>query len=115
MLYQEIAGQRSSGGAVVGVLRMQYNTLVWRDVKDSAWSAQHIARHGVTLDEVREAILYRPFWTTAGKNDSILVYGQTSAGRYLFIVVVDDGGLAFVVTARDMTDREKRTFQRKAR
>jgi hypothetical protein len=88
---------------------------VWRDVKESRWSAEHIARHGVTLGEVREAILYRPYWIAGGKNDSHIVYGRTLAGRYLFVVVVDDGGEAFVVTARDMTDREKRTFLRKAR
>lgn len=93
------------------------NTLavVWKNVKDSEWSADHIARHNVTLDEVREVVLYRPYWMTAGKNDSTLVYGRTSAGRYLFVVVVDDAGEAFVVTAREMTEREKRTYRRKAR
>jgi hypothetical protein len=30
-------------------------------------------------------------------------------------VAVDEGGQAFVVTARDMTDAEKKTFHRKAR
>ncbi len=89
--------------------------MVWKDVRESAWSAHHIARHGVTLDEVREAILHRPYWTTAGKNDTTLVYGRTAAGRYLLTVAVTDNGEAFVVTARDMTEREKRTFNRKSR
>ena len=44
-----------------------------------------------------------------------LVYGQTHAGRHLLVVAVDEGGQAFVVTARDMTDAEKKTFRRKAR
>lgn len=90
---------------------------MWKDAKDSEWSVDHIARHGVTLEEVREAILVRPYWMCPGKNDSTLIYGRTRAGRYLFVVVVavDDGGEAFVVTARDMTEREKRTFNRKAR
>jgi uncharacterized protein len=44
-----------------------------------------------------------------------LVYGRTYAGRYLLAVALDEGGQAFVVTARDMTDAEKRTFRRKAR
>ncbi|MBA0127810.1 BrnT family toxin [Haloechinothrix sp. YIM 98757] len=88
---------------------------MWKGVKDGEWSAEHIARHGVTMDEVREAILYRPYWMTAGKNDSTLIYGRTRSGRYLFVVAVDDGGEAFIVTARDMTTREKRTFSRKAR
>jgi len=53
---------------------------VFREVKDSLWSADHIARHGVTLDEV-----------------------------------LQDQDEAFIVTARDMTPSEKKTFQRKAR
>ncbi|WP_034269603.1 hypothetical protein [Haloechinothrix halophila] len=88
---------------------------MWRDVKDSEWSANHIARHDVTMEEVRDAILYRPYWMASGKNDSTLIYGRTRAGRHLLVVAVDDDGEAFIVTARDMTDREKRTFKRKAR
>jgi uncharacterized protein len=96
-------------------LRSQYTGQVWRDVKDSEWSASHIARHGVTMEEVRDAILYRPYWMTSGKNDSTLIYGRTRAWRHPLAVAVDDGGAAFIVTARDTTDREKRTFKRKAR
>lgn len=57
----------------------------------------------------------RPYWMSPGKNESTLIYGRTRAGRYLFVVAVDDEGEAFIVTARDMTEREKRTFKRKAR
>ncbi|MFI9007379.1 hypothetical protein ACIGNX_09145 [Actinosynnema sp. NPDC053489] len=88
---------------------------MFREVKDSQWSADHIARHRVTLDEVREAILEHPYWQAEGKGDTLLIYGRTYAGRYLLVVAVDDGGAAFIVTARDMTAGEKKTFQRKAR
>jgi hypothetical protein len=30
-------------------------------------------------------------------------------------VALDEGGQAFIVTARDMTDAEKKTFRKKAR
>lgn len=89
--------------------------VVFRDVKDSQWSADHIARHGVTLDEVGEAILERPYWQVEGKDGTILIYGRTYAGRYLFVVAAEDDGEAFIVTARDMTPSEKKTFQGKAR
>jgi hypothetical protein len=62
---------------------------------DSVWSAEHIARHDVTLAEVREAILEHPYWMTSGKNDTTLIYGRTYAGRYLLVVAVDDHGGAF--------------------
>ena len=53
------------------------------------------------MDEVREG--------------SMLIYGQTYAGRYLLVVARLDHDEAFVITARDMTSSEKKTFQRKAR
>lgn len=84
-------------------------------VKDSPWSEEHVARHDVTLAEVREAILERPYYQRGGRDDSVLCYGQTYAGRLLLVVVVEDTpGTAFVVTARDMTKAEKKTFQREA-
>lgn len=46
---------------------------------------------------------------------TIWMYGRTYSGRYLFVVVVEDRQDAFVVTARDMTPAEKKTFHRKAR
>ncbi|MCP3799969.1 hypothetical protein NLX83_11950 [Allokutzneria sp. A3M-2-11 16] len=84
-------------------------------VKESQWSIDHIARHGVTLDEVREVVLERPHWMTSGREDSTLIYGRTCLGRYLLVVAVGDRGEAFVVTAREMTASEKKTFRRKAR
>jgi uncharacterized protein len=44
-----------------------------------------------------------------------LVYGRTYAGRYLFVVALPEGDEAFIITARDMTAAEKKTFRRKAR
>jgi hypothetical protein len=96
-------------------MRMYYNGRVFKAVQDSEWSASHIAAHGVTLDEVREAILERPYWAAPGREGTILAYGRTYAGRYLLVVAIDENGAAFIVTARDMTDAEKRTFRRKAR
>lgn len=83
--------------------------------QDSEWSADHVAVHDVTLKEVQE-----PSWNVRtgwlpGRNNTIWIYGRTYAGRYLFVVAVADDGEAFVVTAREMTPNEKKTFQRKAR
>jgi uncharacterized protein len=88
---------------------------VFKSVRDSDWSANHVAAHGVSLDEVREAILERPFWAAPGRDDTSLIYGRTYAGRYLLVVVLAEGEEAFIVTARDMTAAEKKTFHRKAR
>jgi hypothetical protein len=92
---------------------MHYSQETFWSVRDSDWSADHIARHGVTLDEVRQAILEHPYWAVPGRDDTTVIYGQTYTGRCLLVVAIPEKGEPF--TARDMTDAEKKTFRRKAR
>jgi hypothetical protein len=41
-------------------MRMHYNLRVFKTVRESDWSADHIAAHGVTLDEVAGPSLSTP-------------------------------------------------------
>ncbi|MBD8058022.1 BrnT family toxin [Cellulomonas sp. JH27-2] len=77
-------------------------------------SEDYIARHGVLPEEVEDAVYTRPRWLARGREGTTLVYAQTSSGRYLPIVVAPapDGGWN-VVTARDLTPSERRSFRRK--
>jgi len=74
----------------------------------------HIARHGVTPEEVEQVCFGRCFVQRAKSRDENPVYyvrGQTDAGRYLFCVVIQfPDGKGYPVTARSMTDREKRRY-----
>lgn len=67
-------------------------------------------------EEVQEALYARPRWLTPGRSETTLVFAMTDAGRYLLVVTAPalDGGVN-VVTARDLTDSERRTFRRKGR
>jgi len=69
-------------------MQMHYDGSVFDAVRDSDWSADHIAAHGVTLDEVREAILEHPCWVVPGRDGTTPVYGQTYAGRYLPVATI---------------------------
>lgn len=74
---------------------------------------EHIARHGVTLEEVDELVEGR-FLAERTREDRYLVVGQTQAGRYLSIVIADrSGGVFALVTARDSTDNERRRYQKR--
>jgi hypothetical protein len=89
---------------------MRIDELLWpRDRID------HIARHAVTPDEVEQLCFGRPLVQRAksyGENPVYYVLGQTDAGRYLFSVVIQfPDGKGYPVTARNMTDTEKRRFQ----
>lgn len=89
---------------------------MFSEVRWTAWSENHVARHAVSPQEVEEALFAQPRWITKGRNDTTLVHGRTDAGRLLLVVTVAEGnGVAFVVTARELEEREKRTFLGKAR
>ncbi len=91
---------------------MIIHELVWPDDR-----VEHIARHGVTPEEVEDVCFSRPLVQRAkseGKNPVYYVLGQTSAGRYLFCVVIRlPRGKGYPVTARPMTDKEKRRYRRR--
>ncbi len=74
-----------------------------RVAQDSNWS-DNAATHGVSLDEVREAVLQRPYWSAPGREGTTLVYGLTDAGRHLLVSVLAKGEETFVVAARDMKE-----------
>ena len=77
---------------------------------------EHIARHAVTPDEVEEVCFGQPLVQRArsfGENPVYYVLGQTDAGRYLFSVVFQfPDGNGYPVTARPMTENEKRRYRR---
>jgi hypothetical protein len=88
-------------------------------IREFIWPADrvdHIARHGVQPGEVEEvcfgeALVQRA--KSAGPNPVYYVLGQTTSGRHLFCVVIQfphDKG--FPVTARPMTRKEKRRYNK---
>jgi uncharacterized protein len=78
-------------------------------------SETHIARHGVAPEEVEQAT-ERPFYTMPGRGSTTLLLGQTHSGRYLLVVLSGSGDDRWqVVTARAMTESERRVFKRKAK
>ena len=90
---------------------MRIREFVWPEDR-----IDHIARHGVTLEEVEEACFGSPLIQRAkseGENPVYYVLGQTDAGRYLFSVVIRfPDGRGYPVTARPMTDKEERRYRR---
>lgn len=84
------------------------------EVHWSEESEAHIARHGIDPDEVEEALYGKPRWTRPGRGDTTEIYGITNAGRHLLIIISEGAdGRDWVVTAREMTATERRTFRKK--
>jgi uncharacterized protein len=89
---------------------MKIRRFVWPDDR-----IDHIARHGVDPYEVEEACFGRSLVLRAkseGENPVYYVLGESAAGRHLFCVVIRfPDGTGYPVTARSMTDKEKRRYQ----
>ena len=91
---------------------MKVHQIIWPEDR-----IDHIARHGVSPDEFEQACFGDPLVYRAksqGSNPVYYVLGITDTGRYLFLVVIQfPDGNGFPVTARDMTDNEKRRYKRR--
>jgi len=84
-------------------------SLVWNDK-----NLEHIALHNINPEEIGDVCMSAPLILKApskGQNPVYYVLGQTQNGRYLFSVIIYFGkSKGYVVTSRDMTDKEKRRF-----
>lgn len=73
----------------------------------------HIARHGVEPDET-EAVLDNAPLILHSEDGKYLAYGQTDEGRYLLVVFVRKLAASVrVISARDMTEAEKKRRRRR--
>lgn len=87
---------------------MHISRLDWDDYR-----VEHIARHGVEPREVWEVCEDPLHLVHREGRNRYRLYGQTMEGRYLFIVLEQVEGTVFKpITARDMTEGEKRSFRR---
>lgn len=76
-------------------------------------SVDHIARHNVEPEEVEELLVRRHLWHRgrAGRYEAL---GRSASGRYLMAVLAPRGSHVYrVVTARDMTNSERKRFRRR--
>jgi len=79
-----------------------------------------ISKHNVTVREVRKLLLSKPRIRFAEKghiagNDVYVAFGQTFGGRYLraYFVYKPERATAIIISARDMSKRERKAYGRK--
>jgi uncharacterized DUF497 family protein len=75
------------------------------------WNINHIAAHSVTPEEVEEVFIGRHMIKST-RDSRYIALGQTEEGRYLTIVFEQKQRSIRVITARDMTQSERRLFLR---
>jgi uncharacterized DUF497 family protein len=87
---------------------MQITNLEW-----SEDNILHIARHRVEPEEVEEVCFSHSSCIENGRQGFYYVSGQTTSGRYLFVVIrFLSHGKAIPITARDMDEKEKDRYKK---
>ncbi len=76
----------------------------------------HMAKHGVSPDEVEGVAFDDEPWVKKGREGTRYLLGYTVAGRYFFVVYVLKGkGSARVITAMDMDDKTRKLYKRRGK
>jgi len=71
------------------------------------------SKHGVSLEEVEQASLSEKRHVRRSREGLYKLFSQTAAGRYVLVVLVNLGkGTWKIVTARQMTDNERRLYNK---
>ena len=71
------------------------------------------SKHGISLEEVEESCLSEARHVRRSKEGLFKIFSKTHPGRYILVVLVNLGsGVWKVVTAREMTDSEKRLYKK---
>lgn len=92
---------------------MRISEIVWTE-----GDVTHLARHGVSPEEVEEVLAAGPIWRRGRAHPdtgrkSLYALGETKAGRHLFIVLSPrEQGRARCVTAMEMDDKTRRYYER---
>ena len=87
----------------------QIEGFIWSD-----WVIEKIiTKHRVSPEEVEEAFYTTPHKVLQAGAGKYRLYSRTEDGRHLFIVFVWESHHVKIVSARDMTDAERRFYSRK--
>jgi uncharacterized DUF497 family protein len=90
----------------------------WMKIHNISWDLEtvdHIANHSVLPEEVEEVLFndYDVPIILRGRDNKYLAYGETESGRLLFVVWVSRHRKTHIVTARDMTKKEKQFYRKR--
>ncbi|MFC1496663.1 BrnT family toxin [Candidatus Margulisiibacteriota bacterium] len=87
---------------------MRFESFIW-----NKQNVEHIARHNVSIDEAEEVFIENPI-IFRSRNNSYAAFGKNESGRYLPVIFTyKEKGVVRIITARDMSEKEKKLYKRK--
>lgn len=89
------------------------------EIKEFEWNEnniEHIARHGVSPDEVENVAFDDAPWIKKDRKGTRYMLGFTVAGRYLFTVyTLKNNGIAKVITSMDMDEKTRKLYKKRGK
>ena len=87
-------------------------------IERTSWDQEtvdHISNHSVSPEEVEEVLfnVMSPPLIMRGKEGKYFAYGKTDGGRSLFVVWAAKYRKTKIITARDMSKKEKLFYKRR--
>jgi uncharacterized DUF497 family protein len=73
------------------------------------------ARHGLAEGQVEEAVLSAQAYIRRARESRYHVFGCSDDGAYVMAVIVYEGGVARIISARRMTQAERRAYHRRGK
>ncbi|MBI4286987.1 MAG: BrnT family toxin [Chloroflexi bacterium] len=87
---------------------MKISQVKWDEI-----NVEHIARHGITPQEV-EDVCSGPHQAFRGREKRHILFGTSSAGRYLKVILQRlEKSVYRPITAMEMTEAERRAFKKR--
>ena len=85
---------------------IEIGSLVW-----DAWNVEHLKKHKVSVKEVEEIASFKGKKSLKSYQGRLIILGRTKKKRLLTVVLAKEKqGTYYVVTARDMSKKERRYF-----
>lgn len=82
------------------------------EIKDLKWDSRnmaHIKKHDLSPRQVEQVFIQGVYFAAEGKKGKLLVHGRCGR-RLLTVVLAPEHGSYYVITARDMSRKERRRY-----
>ncbi len=84
---------------------MRYFQIIWDDDDDPDGNVQHIAQHGLTVEDVEHVLENPEDETTLRRSDRPCFFGYTPAGEYIIIIFeIADDDTIYPITAYEVPE-----------
>lgn len=77
-----------------------------RDLKWDARNIEHITKHNLTPRQVEQVFIEGQYFGDGGKKGKLLIHGRCGRRLLTLVLAKEDGGY-YVITARDMSRKER--------